>query len=72
MVDFNLNALGSRMTVRANTEEAACRAAGQRYSGGYTVNSNVTVGRDMNGPAFVSIDDLGPSEVLILGLDGLR
>ncbi len=72
MVDFNLNAIGSRMTVLANTEEAACRAAGQPYPGGHAVNSKVTVGHDPQGPVFVSIDDLGPSEVLILGLDGLR
>jgi hypothetical protein len=29
------------------------------------------VNREPNGPAFVSIEDLGPSEVLILGSVGI-
>ena len=72
LIDFNLNAPGSSLTVLANTEEAASRAAGQAYAGSHPVNSTIAVSRAPGGPAFVSINNLGPSEVLILGIEGLR
>ena len=70
LVDFNLNRNGSSMSVIANTSERATVAGGGVYHGPYPVGSLVAVNRPAGGPAFVTINDLDPSEVLILGSVG--
>jgi glycosidase len=71
LIDYNLNPAGSSLTILANTEETAAKAASRSYAGAHPINSKTMVNREPNGPAFVSIEDLGPSEVLILGSVGI-
>jgi hypothetical protein len=59
--------------VIADTAERANVAGGAVYRGSYPVGSLVqVVYRAFGGPAFVTITDLDPSEVLILGSAGAR
>lgn len=63
MVDLNLSPPNSTLTVLANTAHAA---AGALYQGTHPIGSKVMVKRVGDGPAFVSITDLEPCEVLVL------
>lgn len=67
LVDFNLNPSGSSMRILANTAERAAAASGGVYSGAYPVGSTIAVNRIPGGPAFISISNVGPCEVLVLG-----
>jgi hypothetical protein len=63
LVDAQLNAADSRMTVIANTEQSGDPAG---FAGPHPVGTSVPVERDPDGTAFVTVDSLGPSEVLVL------
>jgi hypothetical protein len=67
LMDFSLNGAGSTMTVLGNTAERASLAAGAAYQGTHPTGSAVAVNRATGGPAFVSITNLGPSVVIVLG-----
>jgi glycosidase len=72
LVDANLNAPGSVMQVVANTAEIAAIAAGLPYQGSHSVGSDVGIERsNPTGAAFVSIQGVGPSEVLVLAMVNL-
>ena len=72
LVDASLNVPGSVMQVVANTAEIAALAAGLSYQGFHPVGSGVVVERpDLNGPAFVNIQGVGPSEILLLAMVNL-
>jgi hypothetical protein len=66
LIDDNLNPQGSSMTVIANTAERAAIASGQAYSGPHPLGSKVGVSRRNDGPAFLQIGNIGPSEVLVV------
>ena len=63
LIDADLNPAGATMTVVANTAQAANPAA---FTGPHPVGSTVPVSRTGNGTAFVTINAVGPSEVLVL------
>lgn len=72
LVDANLNAQGSGMQVVANTAEIAALAAGLPYQGFHPAGSSVVIRRpDPAGPAFVNIQGVGPSEVLLFAMANL-
>lgn len=64
LVDFNLN--GPTMKVIANTAERAATAAGGVYAGPAPIGSTLAVNRPPGGPAYITIPNLPPAEVLIL------
>ena len=61
LIDASLNAIGSSLTVVANTAEAA-----HSGSPGHVVGSTVPVERRADGGVFVAIRDVGPSETVVL------
>jgi hypothetical protein len=63
VVDRSLNAPGSLMTVVLNTAQAA---KGQGFAGAHPVGSQVPVREGNDGTVFVEIQDLPPSEVVVL------
>lgn len=63
LVDAHLNPPGSTMTVVLNTAEAA---GGHGYAGSHPTGTTVPVHRTEDGKAFVKIEDIQPSEVVIL------
>ncbi len=62
VVDASLNPKGRKMQVILNSAQAA----DEQYNGSHVVGSRVTVQQSNPGTHFVSIHDLGPSEVLVL------
>jgi glycosidase len=63
LVDANLNGANATMTVVANTVQAATQPA---FTGPHPVGSSVQVGKMGDGTTFVTIQSIGPSEVLVL------
>ncbi len=63
LVDADLNPASSKMTVVLHTAEAA---GGAGFGGVHPVGSQLAVHRADGGPAFVEIQELGPSEILVL------
>jgi len=70
LVDVNLNGPGSQMVVVANTAERAAVASGGPYAGPYPIGTVIPVHRESGGPAFVSLQDLAPAEILVLASQG--
>lgn len=67
MVDGALNPAGSKFIVKANTEEAAVRAAGGTYNKPqYAVGNTLPVITQPDGTAYVEVFDLSPAEVIVL------
>ena len=68
LVDLNLNGPGSVLSVLANTAEQAALVAGAAYQEKKDpMGSHIPVQRVPAGPAFVTVSDVGPSEVIVLG-----
>ena len=63
LIDTNLNPAGGTMTVKANTAESANPMG---FSGPHRIGSTLPVEKDPDGLAFVTIESVDPSEVLIL------
>lgn len=63
LIDASLSQAGRTMTVIANTGESADPAG---FSGSHRIGSTVPVEKDPDGATFVTIGQVGPSEVLIL------
>jgi glycosidase len=63
LIDANLNGANAAMTVVANTSQAANPPA---FTGPHPVGSSVQVGKMGDGTTFVTIQSIGPSEVLVL------
>lgn len=63
LVDASLNQAGGTMTVIANSAESADPAG---FAGSHRIGSTVPVEKDPDGATFVTIGQVGPSEVLIL------
>jgi hypothetical protein len=63
LIDANLNGANATMTVVANTAQAASQAP---FTGPHPVGSSVQVGKMGDGTTFVTIQSIGPSEVLVL------
>ena len=63
LVDFNLNPPGNVMTVVLNTAEAANP---EGYSGTHPVGSHLPVHRSADGKAFIKIQDVRSSELIVL------
>jgi glycosidase len=63
LIDPNLNGASATMTVVANTAQAANQPA---FTGPHPMGSSVQVGKMGDGTTFVTIQSIGPSEVLIL------
>lgn len=66
LVDYNLNPPGSVMTVIGNTAERAAISSGQPYTGPHPIGSKIPVSRLNDGPAFLQIGNIAPSEVLVI------
>lgn len=67
LVDANLNPPGSSFRVIANTAESFALAGGKVYTGPHAVGSSMRVNRRSgSAAAFVSLQPLGPSEVLVV------
>ena len=63
LIDPNLNGPNATMTVVANTAQAANPPT---FAGPHPVGSSIQVGKTGDGTAFVTIDSINPSEVLVL------
>ena len=63
LIDANLNGANAAMTVVANTSQAANPPA---FTGPHPVGSSLQVGKMGDGTTFVTIQSIGPSEVLVL------
>lgn len=63
LIDANLNQAGGTMTVIANTAESAAPAG---FAGPHRIGTTVPVEKDPDGATFITIGQMGPSEVLIL------
>jgi glycosidase len=63
LIDANLNQAGGTMTVIANSAESAAPAG---FAGPHRIGTTVPVEKDPDGATFVTIGQVGPSEVLIL------
>jgi hypothetical protein len=64
LVDADLNAPGSKLTVIANSRQAGTRAA---TGIGHSIRSRVPVKRQADGTAYVEIRDVPPSGVVVVG-----
>jgi hypothetical protein len=63
LTDANLNGANAAMTVVANTSQAANPPA---FTGPHPVGSSVQVDKMGDGTTFVTVQSIGPSEVLVL------
>ena len=63
LIDANLNQAGGTMTVIANTAESAAPAG---FAGPHRIGTTVPVEKDPDDATFVTIGQVGPSEVVVL------
>lgn len=63
LIDASLNQAGGTMTVIANTAESAAPAG---FAGPHRIGTTVPVEKDPDGATFVTIGQVGPSEVVVL------